>query len=110
MKRVIRLTESDLARIVRRVMNEEMESTTAMPKVGDNLFVFKTKNVGENFTGKVCRIDGRYLYLKSTTSGKCAEYLWNPKGLKVTKVGNTYEIMDPSYNIMIQDCIRACKK
>lgn len=108
MKKIVRLTESDLMRIVKRVINEE--ALSSIPTIGSTLFIYKTKNVGTNFTGKVCRIDGRYLYLKSSSSGKCAEYLWDPNGLKVTKVGNTYDIMDPSYNVTIQDCIRACKK
>jgi hypothetical protein len=110
MKKVIRLTESDLMRIVKKVMNEEMMTSTPKPTIGSTLFVYKAKNVGENFTGRVCRINGDYFYLKSSTTGECAEYLWNPSGLKVTKVGNTYDITDPSFNILKQDCLRACKK
>ena len=108
MKKIIKLTESDLVRIVKRVISEQ--STPTMPKIGSKLLIFKTKNVDKNFNGTVCRIDGRYLYLKSTLSGKCAEYLWDPIGITITKSGNTYEIKDPSYNITLQDCVRACKK
>jgi hypothetical protein len=110
MKKIIRLTESDLTRIVKRVMNEEMMTSTSKPTIGSTLFVYKEKNVGENFTGKVCRIKDNYLYLKNLGTGKCAQYLWNPSGLKVTKNGNMYDIKDSSFNIIKQDCTRACKK
>lgn len=117
MKRVIRLTENDLARIVKRVISEQPTlgdlgklPTPTMPTIGSSLIIFKTKKSDENFFGTVCRIDGKYLYLKSSSSGKCAEYLWDPRGLTVTKSGNAYEIKDPTYNIMLQDCVRACKK
>jgi len=109
MKKIIRLTESDLTRIVKRVMNEEMMTSTSKPTIGSTLFVY-AKNDAKNFTGKVCRIKDNYLYLKNLATGECAEYLWNPSGLTVTKVGNTYDITDPSFNIIKQDCTRACKK
>jgi hypothetical protein len=115
MRKVVRLTESDLARIVKRVIKEQssddkyLNQVRTQPSVGSSLSVYKDKNVKENFTGNVCRTDGKYLYLKSLTTGKCAEYLWNPSGLRVRKSGNSYDIMDPSFNIIPQDCLRACK-
>ena len=76
MKKIIRLTESDLARIVRRVINEETEmNLVEKPKVGDIISIYKKKDVDVNFHGSVCRINGNYLYLKSTSGEKCIEYL-----------------------------------
>lgn len=102
-----RLIETKLGN-VKPLINEDMK--TSKPKVGDNLFVYKTKNDSEKFSGSVCRVEGNYLYLQSKTGSGCAEYLWDPSGLKVTKNGSTYDISDPSFNIIKQDCSRACKK
>ena len=111
MKKIIRLTESDLARIVRRVINEETEmNLVEKPKVGDIISIYKKKDVDVNFHGSVCRINGNYLYLKSTSGEKCIEYLWIPEGLKVTKYSNSYDVMDPTFYAVEKDCMTACKK
>ena len=93
---------------VKPLISEDM--TTSKPTVGSTLMIYNSNDVSENFTGEVCRINGNYFYLKSNSSGECAEYLWDASGLKFNKWGNTFDIKDPSYNIIKQDCMRACKK
>jgi hypothetical protein len=93
---------------VKPLISEDM--TTTKPTVGNTLMIYNSNDVSESFTGDVCRINGNYFYLKSNSSGECAEYLWDASGLKITKVGNTFDIKDPSYNIIKQDCMTACKK
>lgn len=111
MKRIVRLTESDLARIVRRVISEETEmNLVEKPKVGDIIDIYKKKDVDVNFHGSVCKIIGNYLYLKSTSDEKCIEYLWIPEGLKVTKYSNSYDVIDPTFYAVEKDCMTYCKK
>ena len=100
---------------VKPLINEETELDSKpkeKPPVGSNVMIFNKKNVKDRFIGKVCRIDGKYLYLNSPSddNDNCAEYLWNPSGIKVKKIGNTYEIDDPTFKVFKRDCTEACKK
>jgi len=100
MKKIIRLTESDLARIVKRVINEEMESNTVSLKVGDRVEVSNfderpgynspSPNKIISFMGTICKIAG-FIVVK-TDFGKCAEVLnksenfWKEQGSNVKRI------------------------
>jgi hypothetical protein len=70
MKRIIRLTESDLARIVRRVINEQSSPgsgeyiTTYLNKVQPNLQASATMYDGDTGWGDITLGNGEKLYFK----------------------------------------------
>ena len=108
------LLESQMGN-VKPLLNEDSEMALKpkeKPTVGSNVMIYKKGNTKERFIGKVCRIDGNYLYLNSPSddNDNCVEYLWDPSGLKVKKIGNTYDIEDPTFNVSKIDCTQACKK
>jgi hypothetical protein len=96
MKKIIRLTESDLTRIVKRVISEQ-DNTKNIPqlKVGLSVEVInqerRTGYMPANdpsevidFYGTVCKI-GRYITLKNS-KGQCLEVVPDPK--KYYKAGS----------------------
>ena len=89
MKKIVRLTESDLMRIVKRVISEQ-DNTKNIPhlKVGMNVDVINQERrtgympVNDpsevvNFYGTLCRI-GKFLTVKND-KGECLEVLNDPK-------------------------------
>ena len=100
MSKIIRLTEADLTRIVRRVINEQMESTSVSLKVGDRVEVsnlderpgYNTPSPNKviSFMGTICKIAG-FIVVK-TDNGKCAEVLnksenfWKEQGSNVKRI------------------------
>ena len=96
MSKIIRLTEADLTRIVRRVINEQMESGTVSLKVGDRVEVsnlderpgYNTPSPNKiiSFMGTVCKIAG-FIVVK-TDNGKCAEVLNKSQNIWKDERGN----------------------
>ena len=89
MKKIVRLTESDLVKLVKRVISEQ-DNTKNIPglKVGLNVEVInqerRTGYMPVNdpsevvtFDGEICKIDG-YLKLKNY-KGECLEVVNDPK-------------------------------
>lgn len=120
MKKVIRLTESDLMRIVKRVISEQ-DNTKNIPqlKVGMSVNVInqerRTGYMPVNdpsevvtFYGTVCKI-GRFIQLRNDKN-ECMEVLNDPK--KFYKTGsNTLGIVSSSFDkTSIKKCNeRSCK-
>ena len=108
MRKIIRLTENDLTRLVRRVIEEQ--SSIPQPKVGDSINIYKKGNPSINFQGTICSMDGRYLYIKNYVTNECIEFLWG-EGISVKKIGSTIQVDDPSFNIsgVFSPSIKKCK-
>tara|TARA_R110000868_G_scaffold4895_2_gene30465 strand:- start:17060 stop:17401 length:342 start_codon:yes stop_codon:yes gene_type:complete len=111
MKKIIRLTESDLARIVRRIIKEDNKQT---PKVGDSVSIYNENAPSKkNFFGTVCSVDGIELILKQNISPyKCISYYFHDSNVQSkTKNGNTtsYEIVQDDPIFSDRDCKTYCK-
>jgi hypothetical protein len=106
MKRIIRLTESDLARIVRRVINEEMEGGTHSPMyhLAQALtpFGFEKLNnyssvLGPDgvFNGLSKGDDSNGVYIYYSSSSKNIELIVSVNGKTI--INKTYPLSPPDY-------------
>jgi hypothetical protein len=95
MKKIVRLTENDLMRIVKRIIKEE-STNIKLPKVGDRLRISNPKNFNQSYTGEVVKIINNYtIYLKN--GQKCAEYIWETEGINMESEGYGFHITDPNF-------------
>ena len=107
MKKVVRLTENDLMRIVKRIIKEE-STNIKLPKVGDRLRISNPKDTPQSYTGDVVKIWNNYMiYLKDVSSfinpsspgQKCAQYVWKTEGINMEKEGYGFHITDPNFEL-----------
>jgi len=104
MKKVVRLTENDLMRIVKRVISEQ-STNIKLPKVGDRLRISNANNFNQSYTGEVVKIINNYtIHLKN--GQECAQYIWETKGIKMKSEGYGFHITDPNFelNFKIKPC------
>ena len=127
MGRIIRLTESDLTRIVRRVLNESGKDANP-PKVGDSISMFddvEDFTTGQiTFSGTICDIINsgglgfgnpyKQLIIKQDIAPyKCIDYMYDSSSVKSKdKVGwkSKYSITEESKDFRYVDCNTHCKK
>jgi len=127
MGRIIRLTERDLTRIVKRVLNESGKDANP-PKVGDSISMFddvEDFTTGQlTFSGTVCNVINsggfmfpspykQFIIKQDIAPYKCIDYMYDSNDVKSKdKVGwkSKYSITEKSENFRYVDCNTYCKK
>jgi hypothetical protein len=127
MGRIVRLTERDLTRIVKRVLNESGKDANP-PKVGDSISMFDDAEdftTGQlTFSGTVCNVinNGQILFSavpykqliikQDIAPYKCIDYMYDSGSVKSKDKGwkSKYSITEDSENFRYVDCNTYCKK
>jgi hypothetical protein len=123
MGRIIRLTERDLTRIVKRVLNESGKDANP-PKVGDSISMFDDAEdftTGKlTFSGTVCNVINsglmspyKQLIIKQDMAPyKCIDYMYDSSSVKSKDKGwkSKYSITEDSEDFRYVDCNTYCKK